>query len=172
MESPLFHSLVDIRQTKAGQSGKSDLVLEKARWASSIFNRYNRQKTMEIARAVSNAAFEMAAEFAQKAVEETGFGVKEHKKIKNEMASRYLFDYYSDQDYINPRYNEKKKLIEIPRPAGVIFALIPSTNPIATLNYKIILALLTRNAIVISPHPAAQVSSVEAVQRLIAVAES
>ena len=62
MESPLFHSLVDIRQTKAGQSGKSDLVLEKARWASSIFNRYNRQKTMEIARAVSNAAFEMAAD--------------------------------------------------------------------------------------------------------------
>jgi acyl-CoA reductase-like NAD-dependent aldehyde dehydrogenase len=171
MENSLFHSLIDIRETKAGQMGKSDLVLEKARWAASIFNRYNRQTTMAIAEAVSNAAFEMAAEFAEKAVEETGFGVKEHKKIKNEMASRYLFDYYSDQDYVNPRFNEKKKIVEIPRPAGVIFALIPSTNPIATLNYKIILALLTRNAIVISPHPAAKLSSVEAVQRLIDIAE-
>ena len=171
MQDSLFHSLIDIRESKAGLLGKADLVLERARWATSIFERYDIQTTIQIVKAVSDAAFEMAEEFAGKAVQETGFGIKEHKKIKNEMASRYLFNYYVEQDFVNPRVNEERKIVEIPRPAGVIFALIPSTNPIATVNYKIILALLTRNAIVISPHPAAQSCSYEAVQRLIHAAE-
>ncbi len=171
MQDSLFHSLIDIRDSKAGQLGKADLVLERARWATSIFERYDSHTTIKIVQAVSDSAFEMAEEFAGKAVEETGFGIKEHKRIKNEMASRYLFNYYVEQDFVNPRVNEKKKILEIPRPAGVIFALIPSTNPIATINYKIILALLTRNAIVISPHPAAQSCSCEAVKKLIQTAE-
>ena len=85
VKSSLFHSLIDIRETKAGQMGHSDLVLERARWAASIFDRYDRSRAMQIVQKVSDTAFEMAEEFAAKAVEETGFGVKEHKKIKNEM---------------------------------------------------------------------------------------
>ena len=172
MDKALFDSLIDITQTPAAQLGKANLKLEKARWAASIFDRYDRKLTMDIVHAVSTAAFEMAQEFAEKAVEETGFGVAEHKKLKNEMAARYLVEFYSDEDFVNPRVHEKKKIVEIPRPAGVIFALIPSTNPIATVNYKLLLALMTRNAIVISPHPAAYTSSFEAISRLIEVAEN
>ena len=47
-------------------------------------------------------------------------------------------------------------MVSIPRPAGVVFALTPSTNPVATVAFKIILALMTRNAIIISPHPMAK----------------
>ena len=75
-------------------------------------------------------------------------------------------DYYRNHDYVNVRIDEDKKTVEIPRPAGVIFALTPSTNPISTLNYKIIIALLTRNAIVISPHPAARECCVDAAHKL------
>ncbi len=61
-------------------------------------------------------------------------------------------------------------MVRIPRPAGVVFALTPSTNPVATLNYKVLLALMTRNAIVISPHPAARACCVDAARTLMAAA--
>jgi acyl-CoA reductase-like NAD-dependent aldehyde dehydrogenase len=48
------------------------------------------------------------------------------------------------------------KIVAIPRPAGVVLALTPSTNPVATVSFKIILALMTRNAIIVSPHPMAK----------------
>ena len=79
-------------------------------------------------------------------------------------------DFYRDDDFVNPRIDEQRKMVEIPRPAGVILALTPSTNPIATINYKVLISLMTRNAIVISPHPAARECSVEAGRILSAAA--
>ena len=60
--------------------------------------------------------------------------------------------------------------METPRPAGVIFCLTPSTNPIATINYKILISLMTRNAVVISPHPAARECCIDAAKLLAQVA--
>ena len=65
-----------------------------------------------------------------------------------------LFEHYSDRELHRlPRSTPRRKIVEIPKPAGVIFALTPSTNPVCSVFYKAILALLTRNAIVICPHP-------------------
>ena len=125
---------------------------------------------MSIVDAVAKAAHENAGRYADWAVEETGFGVAAHKKIKNELTAHPLVDFYRDQDFVNPRIDEPRKMVEIPRPAGVILALTPSTNPIATINYKILIALMTRNAIVISPHPAARECSVDAAHLLSKVA--
>ena len=163
---PQVRTLVDISATEAAMQGRADMVLERARWASAVFQRYGREATFAIVDAVASAAHESAEEFGEWAVRETGFGVAAHKKIKNEMTARPLVDYFRDQDYVNPRIDEERRIVEIPRPAGVIFALTPSTNPVATLNFKILIALLTRNAIVISPHPAARECSVAAATRL------
>jgi len=163
---PVIRTLVDISETPAAMQGRADMVLERARWAATVFQRYDRAATLAIADAVAERAHEDAGHFAERAVEETGFGVVKHKKIKNELTARPLVEHYRDHDFVNPRIDEQRKIVEIPRPAGVIFALSPSTNPIATLNYKVLLALMTRNAIVVSPHPAARASSVEAAHRL------
>lgn len=163
---PQVRTLVDISTSRAARTGRADMVLERARWAAEIFRRYDRDTTMAIADAVAAAAHEHADRYAQWAVDETGFGVAAHKKLKNEMTSHPLVDFYRHDDFVNPRIDEARKIVEIPRPAGVIMALTPSTNPIATINYKILIALMTRNAIVISPHPAARECSVDAVRGL------
>ncbi|MDC1287748.1 aldehyde dehydrogenase family protein [Gammaproteobacteria bacterium] len=163
---PVVRTLVDISQTPAALKGRANIVLERARWASEVFQRYDRETTLRIVDAVAAAANANAQKYADWAVEETGFGVAAHKKIKNELTAQPLVDYYRDQDFVNPRIDEQRKLVKIPRPAGAVFALTPSTNPIATLNYKILICLMTRNAIVISPHPAARTCSIDAAHTL------
>ncbi|GJL82613.1 MAG: aldehyde dehydrogenase [marine bacterium B5-7] len=167
---PQIRNLVDISSTAAALQGHADILLERARWATTVFQRYDRQTTMNIVDAVAKTAHENAAYYAEWAVRETGFGVVEHKKLKNELTAYPLVDYYRDEDYVNFKIDEARKIVEIPRPAGVVFALTPSTNPIATVNYKIIIALMTRNAIVISPHPAARECCVDAANKLAAAA--
>jgi acyl-CoA reductase-like NAD-dependent aldehyde dehydrogenase len=105
-------------------------------------------------------------------VRETGFGVAGHKKLKNEQTSTHLVEHYRDWDFVNPRLDAAAKIVEIPRPAGVIFALTPSTNPVATVYFKALIGLLTRNAMVISPHPAARACCVDAVHTLARAAEA
>lgn len=90
-------------------------------------------------------------------------GVVEHKRLKNEACSRGLVERYAARDYAGVRIDPERRLVEVPKPAGVILALTPSTNPISTVYFKVLLALMTRNAIVVSPHPLARKSSVDAV---------
>lgn len=163
---PQIRTLVDISGSAAARRGRADVLLERAHWAAAAFQRYDRGQTMAIVDSVADAARANAELFAKMAVDETGFGVVAHKKIKNELTAGPLVDHYRDQDFVSPRIDERKKLVELPRPAGVVFALTPSTNPIATLNYKVLLCLMTRNAIVVSPHPAARQCSVEAARVL------
>ncbi len=91
-------------------------------------------------------------------------GVAEHKRRKNEACSRGLVERYAHVDYASVRIDADRKLVEVPKPAGVILALTPSTNPIATVYFKVLLAVMTRNAVVVSPHPLARKVSVEAVR--------
>jgi len=169
---PAIRNLVDISQTPTAMQARADMVLERARWASQVFQRYDRDKTQAIALAVAKAAHAKAGEYADWAVRETGFGVAAHKKLKNELSSVPLVEHYASWDFVNPRYDEATGIAEIPKPAGVVFALAPSTNPIATVYFKVLAALMTRNAIVISPHPAAREVSIDAAHTLAKAAEA
>jgi acetaldehyde dehydrogenase / alcohol dehydrogenase len=141
---------------------RARMMLERAHWAATAFASFDRERTLRVAKAAADAGFAKAAHYAEWAVRETGFGVAEHKKIKNELCSRGLFEHYRDADYVGKRIDPDRKIVEFARPAGVIFALVPSTNPVSTVFYKIVLALLTRNAIVISPHPLAKACCADA----------
>ena len=146
-------------------------LVEKARWAAGAYATYTRSEVLAVAEAVAAAAAAASRKYADWAVEETGFGVAEHKELKNRLCSTGLLDHYRNDNYTDFRVDEQRKIVEIPRPAGVIFALTPSTNPISTLYYKALLALLTRNAIVISPHPMAKACCADAARMLAAAAE-
>ena len=141
-------------------------MLERASWAARAFATYDRASVLRIAEAVAQVAEDNAQKYAEWAVRETGFGVVEHKVIKNRLCSRGILDTYRDHDYVSPRVDAERKMVEVPRPAGVILALTPSTNPVSTVYFKILLALLTRNAIVISPHPFAKESCSDAARVL------
>ena len=131
-------------------------MLQLAHWAASAFATYDRASVLRIAQAVASTAHANAARYAEWAVRETGFGVVEHKTIKNEACSLGIMDRYRDDDLVSPRVDPAAKILALPRPAGVILALTPSTNPVCSVYFKVIIALLTRNAIVVSPHPMAK----------------
>lgn len=135
---------------------QSRMMLDKARWAAARMQKLDRATVLRIADAVAKAGHAKAQAYAEQAVRETGMGVVAHKKIKNEACSTGLVDLYRHEDFVAPRIHADRKIVELPRPAGVIFALVPVTNPVATVYFKTLLALMTRNAIVLSPHPQAK----------------
>lgn len=153
-------------------TGAADMMLQTAEWAGAAFARFDRARVARIARAAADAAFAHAGELAEAAVQETGFGVAAHKKIKNELTSKALHDIYAAEDFCTARIRAELKMVELPRPAGVVFALTPSTNPVCSVYYKVLMALVTRNAIIVSPHPMAKKCSVRAVRLMAEAAEA
>jgi acetaldehyde dehydrogenase / alcohol dehydrogenase len=156
--------VVEARRAETPGAPRARMMLQRARWASDAFARYRSDQIREIVNAVADTAFHNAERFATETVQETGMGVAEHKRRKNEECSRGLVQRYASRDFAGVRVDPERKLVEVPKPAGVILALTPSTNPIATVYFKVLLALMTRNAIVVSPHPLARRVSVEAVR--------
>src|SRR5208282_2070867 len=154
----------------AAATWRARQMLARAHWAAGAFACYDRASVLRIAEAVATAAHEQARRYAEWAVAETGFGVVEHKIVKNEACSLGILERYAGDDYVSPRIDTAGKILSLPRPAGVILALTPSTNPVCSVFFKVILALLTRNAIVVSPHPMAQGCCADAARLLAAVA--
>lgn len=145
-------------------------MLDRAHWAARAFATYDQATVLRIAEAVTKVAEDEAQRYAEWAVRETGFGVVADKVVKNRLCSRGILDAYRDHDYVTPRVDAERKIVEVPRPAGVVLALTPSTNPVSTLYFKALLCLLTRNAVVFSPHPFAKECCSDAVRRLAAAA--
>ncbi|HQJ12424.1 MAG TPA: aldehyde dehydrogenase family protein, partial [Anaerolineae bacterium] len=111
------------------------------------------------------AAFAQAARLGQLAHEETGYGVPLHKRLKNEFASRQVWESIKDVKTVGViGRDERRKIIEIAWPVGVIAALTPSTNPTSTAIYKVLIAVKARNGIVVAPHPVARGCTYEAVR--------
>ena len=106
---------------------------------------------------------ENAEILARMGVEETGMGVVEDKVIKNNYAAEYIYNAYKNTKTCGIIEEDKAfGLKKIAEPVGVIAAVIPTTNPTSTAIFKCLLALKTRNAIIISPHPRAKQSTAAA----------
>ena len=155
-----------MRTPEFDRSPELDTVLDRARDAATAFEAYDRSQVDRIVRAVANVALQNARQLAEKAADETGFGVAEDKVAKNEAVSSGFVREYGDLDFVSHCADDEEKLLLSPKPAGVIFAVTPSTSPVANLYFKVLSSLLTRNAVVISPHPAAVQTSLEAAELL------
>jgi acetaldehyde dehydrogenase/alcohol dehydrogenase len=145
-------------------------MLQRAHWAAGAFASYDRRSVLHIAEAVAHAAHAQSLHYAEWAVRETGFGVVEHKVAKNEACSLGILERYRAEDFVSPRIDTASKILALPRPAGVVLALTPSTNPVSSVFFKVILTLLTRNAVVVSPHPMARECCADAARLLAAAA--
>jgi acetaldehyde dehydrogenase/alcohol dehydrogenase len=154
---------------KPAQAGH---MLEQAQWAARAFATYDAATVQRIVHAVAEVAYAKAAEYAEWAVRETGMGVAGDKLVKNQACSRGLLEFYAGQDFVSPRIDATRKIAELPRPAGVVLAIVPTTNPVASVYFKILLSLMTRNAVVVAPHPRAKECSADAARTLARAAES
>ncbi len=141
-------------------SPEEQQLFDVAHRAAAAYSVYGRSRVEKIVQAVAEAAAEKAEFYAEWAVRETGFGDVPSKTQKNQVG--LLCAQQDLAPFIDPQIDAEKKIVSYPKPAGVIVALIPSTNPVATVYYKVIIALMTRNAVILCPHPGAKECSVHA----------
>ena len=112
---------------------RARMMLQRAHWAATAFAGYDFERTHRIVQAVAEEAYRNSQRYAEWAVKETGMGVVEHKRLKNEACSKGLLEWYGGGDYVSARIDAEARIVELPRPAGVVLAKTPSTNPIATV---------------------------------------
>lgn len=123
--------------------------------------------------AMAEAGYQASERLGRLAQEETGYGVAVHKKLKNEFASRVVWQSIQNQKTVGViRHDPERRLYEIAWPMGVIAALVPSTNPTSTAFFKALISVKARNAIVFSPHPSAKRCIFEAAQTMALAAEN
>ena len=156
METQNKHEIVDSVE-------KLETLLARVREAEKIFATYSQEQVDKIFKAAAIAANKARIPLAKMAVEETGMGVVEDKIIKNHYAAEYIYNAYKNTKTCGVIEEDSafgmKKVAE---PIGVVAAVIPTTNPTSTAIFKTLVCLKTRNGIIISPHPRAKKSTIEA----------
>ena len=141
------------------------------RKAQQLFATYSQEQVDKIFKAAAIAANKARIPLAKMAVEETGMGVVEDKVIKNNYAAEYIYNAYKDTKTCGVIEEDKAfGTQKIAEPIGVIAAVIPTTNPTSTAIFKCLLALKTRNAIIISPHPRAKGCTIAAAKLVLEAA--
>ncbi|HKP46653.1 MAG TPA: aldehyde dehydrogenase family protein [Pyrinomonadaceae bacterium] len=138
--------LVSVQQAR-------DLV-DAAHKAQAEIVKFDQAKIDRICETMAKAALREAARLGAMAVEETGYGVADDKREKNRFAAEDVWNYFRGLRTVGV-VSESKDVVEIASPRGVVAAIIPSTNPTSTAIFKVLIAIKSRNAIVLSPHPSA-----------------
>ncbi len=137
--------------------------MEAMREAQKVFATYTQEQVDKIFYEAAKAANQQRIPLAKMAVAETGMGVVEDKVIKNNYAAEYIYNAYKNTKTCGVIEEDKAYGIKkIAEPIGLIAAVIPTTNPTSTAIFKTLIALKTRNAIIISPHPRAKQSTIAA----------
>ena len=137
--------------------------IARVRAAQAKYATYTQEQVDKIFFAAAMAANKARIPLAKMAVEETGMGVVEDKVIKNHYASEYIYNTYKDVKTCGVIESDPGfGITKIAEPVGVVAAIIPTTNPTSTAIFKSLLALKTRNGLIISPHPRAKKSTIAA----------
>jgi len=138
-----------------------------------VWSKASQAEVDRVCAAMAEAGFQASERLGRMAQEETGYGVAAHKKLKNEFGSRAVWESIRDVKTVGViRQDPARRLYEIAWPMGVVAALVPSTNPTSTAFFKCLIAVKARNAIVVSPHPAAARCTCEAVETMRQAAEA
>ncbi len=160
---------VQIPQSKESLSKERIAYLEnlvaQARIAAAVFTQFTQEDVDRIVKPMVLAGLEQAQYLARLAVEETKLGVMEDKVLKNMVATEFAYNYIKDKRTVGIIHEfPEQNLVEMAEPIGVIFSLLPITNPTSTVLFKCIMAIKTRNAVIFSPHPKAWRCCSEAVK--------
>ncbi len=139
--------------------------LNQVRKAQQEFASFSQEQVDNIFAEAAIAANNARIELAKLAVEETGMGIVEDKVIKNHFASEYIYNKYKDEKTCGIlEHDTAYGILKIAEPIGIVAAIVPTTNPTSTAIFKALIALKTRNGLMISPHPRAKKSTIRAAQ--------
>ena len=142
---------------------KADNLLDNAKEAAAIFNQLDQEHTDRIVKAVFKAGLKNRIPLAKMAETETGIGKWEDKVIKNIAATLFVYEDMKDLKTVGVISDDRESgIMKIAQPLGPLLGIIPVTNPTSTTMFKILIALKTRNPIIISPHQKAIGCCVEA----------
>ena len=131
-------------------------LLRQAKQAQRALAGMSQEQLDKITAAIAAAAGEHARRLADMAVEETGFGKKEDKELKNRFAATTLYEAIRDEKTHGIlAENREKRTIDIGVPVGIVAGLVPSTNPTSTVIYKSMICMKEGTPIIFSPHPSA-----------------
>jgi acetaldehyde dehydrogenase (acetylating) len=137
-----------------------------------LWAKASQEQVDKVCEAMAAVVYNNAEALGIQAHQETGYGVPEHKRLKNEFASKNVWESIKDIKTVGViGHDAPKKIYEIAWPVGVIAGLTPSTNPTSTVMYKILVSVKARNAIVIAPHPSAAQCSYETTRMMAQAAE-
>jgi acetaldehyde dehydrogenase (acetylating) len=148
-------------------------LAEAAYQAQQAFFHFTQEQVDRICAAMADAAYRESERLARMACEETGYGIPEHKVIKNHLGSRSVWESIKDVKTVGViREDRARGLVEIGWPMGVVAAISPSTNPTSTVMYKTLIAVKARNGIVHAPHPMAYRCCGETIRVMAAAGEA
>jgi acetaldehyde dehydrogenase (acetylating) len=147
-----------------GQAADADLVsIQEARdlvrrssVAQAAWKRADQETVDRVCEAIVAAMKSGAARLGRLACDETGFGDPRGKARKNLFAAVDVWESIRELKTVGVvRRDEAKRVYEIAEPYGVVVGIVPVTNPTSTAIFKILIALKSRNSLLISPHPRA-----------------
>lgn len=150
----------------AGVPAQIDAMLDRATEAAAEFLQYDYTRVRKILESIARVSGQHAERLGRLDAQETGFGVPEHRVQRNLNTVRLTMEQYGGENYCEHRVDAEKKILLTPKPAGVVLGVTPSTGASAAVIFKIMAALMTRNAIIISPHPAGKRVGAETAQLL------
>jgi len=140
-----------------------ELIMDQAQRAAREFRNLDQEATDRIVAAAYTAGFDARVDLAKMAVRETGLGVWRDKVVKNAIATRLVHEDIKNLRTVGVITEDKQKeIVEVAQPIGPIFAVTPITNPTSTALFKILIALKSRNPIIIRPHGAARKCTIKA----------
>ncbi|MDN4526633.1 acetaldehyde dehydrogenase (acetylating) [Fictibacillus fluitans] len=147
-------------------------AVENAKKAQRKFSKFTQEQVDRVIDAIAETAYKESLHLAELAVKETGLGVIEHKKIKNELGSKGVYESIKDIKTVGMINEDKQqKIVEIAAPFGVVAGIVPVTNPTSTTIFKTLISLKAGNGIVFSPHPSGKKCTVEAAKICMKAAE-
>ncbi|MCB0155784.1 MAG: aldehyde dehydrogenase family protein [Anaerolineae bacterium] len=148
-------------------------LAEAAYAAQQAFFHFSQAQVDRICEAMAEAAYRESERLGRLASEETGYGIPQHKMLKNHLGSRRVWEVIKDVKTVGViREDRARGIVEIGWPMGVVAALSPSTNPTSTVMYKTLIAVKARNGIVHAPHPAAAQCCGETTRVMVAAGEA
>ncbi len=132
-------------------------LIAKARVAQAAYESFTQEQVDAIVRDMAKYVYDNAEQLARMAVDETGLGNYEDKVLKKKGKARVIWNSLKGKKSRNIIGEDvENNLVFVAKPMGVVGAVCPVTNPVATPMCNGMFALKTGNAVVFAPHPKAQ----------------
>ncbi|MDI3543486.1 MAG: succinate-semialdehyde dehydrogenase [Candidatus Atribacteria bacterium] len=129
-------------------------LVQKAKVAQRAFENATQEEVDVLVKALGKIVYDNAEDLARRAVEESGMGVYEDKVKKNRAKANIIWNSLRSKKSVGIiSRDEEPGIVKIAKPAGIVAAITPVTNPIVTPMCNSMFAIKGRNAVIVSPHP-------------------